>query len=85
MIQGMIATTVLMHLVACFWFITAKTDHFNPDTWVFRKGLLDMDDYTLYLWSFYWSMQTVITLGYGDIPSVTSAEILMSLVWMLFG
>lgn len=30
-------------------------------------------------------MQTVITLGYGDIPAVTSWEILLSLFWMLFG
>jgi hypothetical protein len=30
-------------------------------------------------------MQTVITLGYGDVPAVTSWEILLSLFWMLFG
>lgn len=35
--------------------------------------------------SLYWATQTVITLGYGDIPAITTWEILLSLIWMLFG
>jgi len=41
MIQGCIATVVITHLFACFWFLTAKIDDFNPDTWVAREGIVD--------------------------------------------
>lgn len=85
MLQGMIATVVITHLFACFWFLTAKLLEYNPDTWVTRKGIVDSDDITQYLYSLYWSTQTVITLGYGDIPAVTTWEIILSLFWMLFG
>lgn len=85
MIQGCIATVVITHLFACFWFLTAKISDFGPETWVARKGIIDEDNFTCYIYSLYWAMQTVITLGYGDIPAVTSWEIFLSLFWMLFG
>lgn len=85
MIQGVIATIVITHLFACFWFLTSKIDDFNPDTWVARKGIVDETNFVSYTYSLYWAVQTVITLGYGDIPAVTSFEILLSLFWMLFG
>jgi hypothetical protein len=85
MIQGCIATVVITHLFACFWFLTAKISDFGPETWVARKGIIDEDNFTCYVYSLYWAMQTVITLGYGDIPAVTSWEMGLSLFWMLFG
>lgn len=85
LISGMVATIVITHLFACFWFLTAKVSDYNPDTWVYRRNIVDSDNLTGYIYSLYWSVQTVITLGYGDIPAVTTPEILISLVWMLFG
>jgi len=41
MIQGMVASVVITHLFACFWFLTSKFDDFEPDTWVFRMGMRD--------------------------------------------
>ena len=38
-----------------------------------------------YLYSFYWSTQTVFTVGYGDITTITTLEMLLALFWMLFG
>jgi hypothetical protein len=85
MITGIIGTIVLTHLFACFWYLTAKVNDYEPDTWVYRKNLVDVENYQAYLWSLHWSIQTVLTLGYGDIPAQTTLEILLSLVWMLFG
>jgi len=85
MITGIIITIVVTHLMACFWYLSAKIADFGPDTWVFRKQLLDAEPLTLYVWSLYWSVQTVITLGYGDIPAVATMELYLSLVWMLSG
>lgn len=38
-----------------------------------------------YLVSFYWAVQTVTTVGFGDLPARTSIEMGLSLVWMVFG
>ncbi len=40
-VQGMIAALLLTHLFACFWFLSSKLDNFNPDTWVYRMGVVD--------------------------------------------
>eukprot|EP00347_Sterkiella_histriomuscorum_P004721 403359363 len=85
MVQGMVASVIITHLFACFWFLSAKFDDFEPDTWVVRANLLDEDYLIQYLYSLYWSTQTVITVGYGDIPSVTPIEMIISLFWMIFG
>ena len=39
----------------------------------------------LYAWSMHWATQTVTTVGYGDIPAFTTAEIIFSFMWMLLG
>ena len=30
----------LIHLSSCFWFLIAKLDNFNDDTWVVRRDLI---------------------------------------------
>lgn len=33
----------------------------------------------------YWSLQTVATVGYGNFGAMTIPELLLSIVWMVFG
>lgn len=40
----MAAALLLTHLFACLWFFAAKIDDFGPDTWVYRKNLLDVGE-----------------------------------------
>jgi hyperpolarization activated cyclic nucleotide-gated potassium channel 2 len=44
MLKVLILVIFLVHLTACFWYLTAKLDDFHPDTWVMRhqdgKGIL---------------------------------------------
>lgn len=35
--------------------------------------------------AFYWAIQTITTVGFGDIGSRTTLEMSLSLVWMIFG
>lgn len=32
-----------VHLISCFWFLAAKFDDFDPDTWVARLELQNLD------------------------------------------
>eukprot|EP00347_Sterkiella_histriomuscorum_P012023 403370187 len=84
-IISMMAAIIIAHIFACFWYITARINDFGPDTWVFRRRILDNEVYAQYMLAYYWSSQTITTLGYGDIPAVTEFEIALSLIWMGVG
>jgi len=72
------------HIAACMWVYIANMDG-SPDTWIHRCGYTNADGGTLYLAAFYWSYQILSTLGYGDIPPYTTAELLISIIWMMVG
>lgn len=54
LIKVAVSTLLLVHLMTCFWFLVAKFDDFNPDTWVYRIGIIDYDPWYQYLISCYW-------------------------------
>lgn len=83
-IVGML-TLFFAHLVACLWFLFAKLYNFSEDTWVARRAVERESASFQYLVSFYWAVQTITTVGFGDIPAKTTLEMLLSLVWMVFG
>jgi len=41
MLTVIISVFFLVHLMSCAWFLSAKFDDFNPDTWVVRGGYID--------------------------------------------
>jgi hypothetical protein len=83
--QMSVIIVLMTHIFACLWFLTANLSDFSPDTWVSRKNLQNSPPDVQYLYALYWASQTVTTVGYGDIPAVTSTEIGFSYLWMLFG
>lgn len=75
----------MVHLMSCFWFLSAKFNDFEYNSWVAVRGIIDHDDGYQYLTSVYWSLQTITTVGYGDIPAKTTTEQVLSVLWMVFG
>jgi len=75
----------MIHLTSCFWFMTAKLDDFNEKTWVVRLNMQDSGNFDLYITSVYWAVQTITTVGFGDIPAVTIVEKIIAIMWMIAG
>ena len=85
MIMVAVSVMFLVHLIGCFWFLQAKLSDFNPDTWVIRFGFMDADSSVQYLASVYWALQTLTTVGFGDINAYTVTEKITAIVWMISG
>jgi hypothetical protein len=52
-----------------------------------KADLIDADPATQYLRSYYWAYQTLTSVGFGDISSLSNymIEEPMAIIWMLFG
>lgn len=85
MISVMITMFFMVHLIACLFFMIAKMNNFGPDTWVTRFNLGDSSQFTQYLFAVNWALQTLTTVGYGDINAGMQDERILSIMWMIAG
>lgn len=46
----------MVHLMACFWFLSAKFNDFEYNSWVMIRGIEDENDSYQYLTSVYWAL-----------------------------
>lgn len=68
---------LVAHTVGCFWYYVGKRDvvknpYGDPSTWI--EAFLDksMNTFDLYIVSVYWTMVTMMTIGYGDVHAVNT-------------
>lgn len=85
LIKFLVSVFLCVHIMACFWFFSARIDSFDPDTWVMRYGFVDDGVWSQYLTSTYWTVTTVVTVGYGDISAGTNKEMMLAIAWMVIG
>ena len=76
---------ILVHIMGCLWYFIAKYNDLSIDTWVFRHGYINSDQFTLYITSIYFIFTTLTTVGYGDIYPFTMEERVFTLIIMSFG
>ena len=79
-----LSTFIICHIFACIWYLIARIESFNPDTWVMRMGLLDEPNVNVYLQSLYFSFTVFLTVGYGDIYAFSKFEVTVMCFWLVF-
>ena len=90
-----IIVLTVAHWLACGWIflesleIQLSSDPDNQVTWLNvwmgNKGFSNLSDGKIYLYALYWSITTMLTVGYGDLTPQTEAETIYNIVAMLFG
>jgi hypothetical protein len=85
MLNVLIVQFILVHLMACFWYMSATFADNIYETWVGHKGIVNRSVSFKYLMSFYWAFQTVTTVGYGDFTVSSKTEYILALIWMVVG
>ena len=81
---------IVAHIIACLWFATSgyDIDHTTP-SWInpdpFNDAFVNATTSDKYIVSFYWTITTMLSIGYGDFYAVNSSEYIFSMVVMLLG
>jgi hyperpolarization activated cyclic nucleotide-gated potassium channel 1 len=64
---------------------TARFDENSKINWIYQNNFQDYGDATLYITSFYYTVTTIVTVGYGDIHAYSTGEKVMSIFLMIIG
>ncbi|EAR88405.2 cation channel family protein (macronuclear) [Tetrahymena thermophila SB210] len=73
------------HIAAIGWyFLGIQENQNNHSNWLVKLGIQDHAYYEKYVYSIYWSITTMTTVGYGDIAATNYIEALYISVAMLF-
>lgn len=72
------------HISSCFWYMAADLNE-DPENWVAVFSFTDQSNVDCYIASFYYIVQTVVTVGYGDLHSNDTLERLLTCFLMFIG
>jgi hypothetical protein len=76
---------IMVHLVCCIWVMMANFNAYPDDTWMGAGGYFELSAYEQYLTSFYFTITTITTVGYGDITISTWQEKAFCTLMMITG
>lgn len=58
---------------------------FPCDSWVTLEGIVDSPVSMQYTQAAYWALQTLTTVGFGDISPKNVSERIFAIIWMIIG
>ncbi|CAK82550.1 unnamed protein product (macronuclear) [Paramecium tetraurelia] len=73
----------IAHWIACIWNIIEFVDEQVELTWMTQYGIHDAPWEVKYITAFYFSITTMITVGYGDISPNTNLEMIFGIIVMV--
>ncbi|DBA03506.1 TPA: hypothetical protein N0F65_011407 [Lagenidium giganteum] len=76
---------LLAHILTCFWHFVGFSDDTTSVTWISELNTSYNGTSTRYLYSAYWAIATLTTVGYGDIHATNTDERLYSIMTALVG
>ena len=79
------AIILAVHINACFWHLIPRLEEDSVDSWTYRYNLIETTTDELYLTSVYFVMQTIVTIGFGDVVPKTLLERSYTLFLLLIG
>ncbi|CAD8110887.1 unnamed protein product [Paramecium sonneborni] len=84
LINLVITINLIAHFMACIWhYIGMTTIENEKNSWILYKNLQDDTKQVRYIFSFYWAIVTMITVGYGDITPQNHIEAFSCIFLML--
>lgn len=71
------------HFLACMWHLSSQL---NPErNWLIRFNIQKENNTTKYIYSLYWTVVTMMTVGYGDITPQNELETIYAIIAIIFG
>lgn len=75
---------LMSHIMSCLWIFIAGAN--TADTnWIIASNFEHLEILELYAASMYFTMQTLTTVGYGDISMATTGERFMCIILQFIG
>ena len=81
---------LLTHIVACLWIMIPQFYKYDEDqqqfigTWL-EQYSEEMNAKQLYVLAIYWTIQTITTVGYGDLTITNTLEVIFCSIIMVAG
>ena len=76
----------MCHIFACTWHWIGNISFLDHNkTWLVHKGIQNKNIWVKYIYAFYWSATTIMTVGYGDISPQNIHETLLSTIIIFIG
>jgi Ion channel len=63
----------------------ARLDDTDKNNWIYQTGYLELSNSQLYVTSIYFTITTLVTVGYGDITAYSMIERVMCSILMVLG
>lgn len=76
---------VLVHVLACAWIFIGRYDSDSKTNWIYIFGMTDYEFSQLYVASFYFTITTLVTVGYGDLTATNEKERIVCCALMIIG